>query len=252
VTAATDFKCILHDMTISEQQFERFCNTYGLPFKRLTPDIHKTPDYEVVLGGQRTIVEIKELTSNDEEVKVVRDLREKRSASWGSAKVGNRIRYKIDDSKRQLERLAAGKCPGILLLYDTRPIPVRGISPYEILVAMYGFETVDLHVPEKMGEPVRFGKHRFGKGKKLRQDCHTFISAVGVLRETNPEGSLHLDLYDNVFADSPLSLEQLAGREDISVFTVAPGDGNEFRGWAKLVTEEEYQKAKKSIDADNQ
>lgn len=238
-------------MTISEQQFELFCNNSGLVFKRLTPDGHKTPDYEIILGGQRTIVEIKELTPNAEETQVVRDLVEKRSASWGPTKVGNRIRYKIDDSKRQLERLAGSKCPGILLLYDIRPIPVQGISPYEILVAMYGFETVDLHVSEKIGEPVRFGKHRFGKGKKLRHDCHTFVSALGVLRKTNLEGALHLDLYHNVFADSPLPVEQLVGREDISIFTVAPGDGNEFRGWAKLVTEEEYQELNKCKGTDS-
>ena len=232
-----------HDMTISEDQFERFCNQGNLPFVRLEPDGQETPDYEVVLGGQHAIFEIKELTPNKEEMHALRDVKEKHSASWGSSKVGNRIRYKIDDAKRQLERLAGGKCPGVVLLYDARPPLIRSISPYEIEVAMYGFETIDLDVPDKIGEPVTFGKRRFGKGKKLRHDSHTFISAVGVLRESSRNGPLHMDLYLNVFADKPLPLDKLVQRRDISLYTVPPGKGNEFRGWAKIVTEEEYKKS---------
>ena len=224
-----------HDMTISEEQFERFCKSGNLPFVRLEPDGQKTPDYEVVLGEQQAIFEIKELTPNEEDMQALRDMEEKHSASWGSNKVGNRIRYKIDDAKRQLERLAGGKFPGVVLLYDARPPLIRGIYSYEIEVAMYGFETIDLHVPDRIGEPVTFGKHRFGKGKKLRHDCHSFISAVGVLRESNPDGTLHMDLYHNIYADKPLPLDRLVQRKDISLYTVAPGKGNEFRGWAKIV-----------------
>ena len=188
-------------------------------------------------------MEIKEFTPNEEEKQAIRDLEEKQGAVWGSTRVGNRVRYKIDGAKRQLERLAAERCPAVLVLYDARPIPIRGISPYEIEVAMYGWETIDLHVPDKLGEPVRFGKHRFGKGQKLRPDCHTYISAVGVLRETSPDERLHLDLYHNVFADVPMPLEALVSRSDITMFTIAPGEGNEFRGWARVVPDREGEEA---------
>lgn len=226
-------------MTISEQLFERFCKVGNIPFTRLSPDGEKTPDYEVVLAGQRAVFEIKELTPNREDMKALRDMEQKHSTVWGSGKIGNRIRYKIDDAKRQLERLASGRCPGVLILYDARPGIIRGIYPYEIEVAMYGFETIDLDVSEKVGEPVRFGKHRFGKGKKLRHDSHTYISAIGVLRERSPEGTLHMDLYHNVFADNPLPIEHLVHRSDMSFFTVAQGQGDEFRGWARIVSEKE-------------
>ena len=188
------------------------------------------------------IFEIKELTPNEEDTRALREMEEKHSASWGMGKVGNRIRYKIDDAKRQLERLASGRYPGVVLLYDARPQIIRGVYTYEIEVAMYGFETIDLHVSDKIGEPVTFGKHRFGKGKKIRRDCHTFISAVGVLQERNSDGTLHMDLYHNVFAEKPLPLDKLVRREDISLFTVAPGKGDEFRGWVQIVSEQEYKK----------
>ena len=235
-------------MTTSEQLFERFCTQSVIPFVRLLPDGIETPDYEITLGGVRVIVEIKELTPNEEEWQALCELEEKHSTSWGGT-VGKRVRYKIDAAKHQLERLAGGRCAGVLLLYDARPQPFRGISPYEIEVAMYGFEAIDLHVPEGIGTPVHFGTHRFGKGKKLRHDCHTYISAIGILRETDTSGQYHIDFYHNVHTDHPLPLTEILRRKDMTVFTVAPGKGNEFRGWARMVTNEEYRDANQASEA---
>ena len=221
-------------MNISEKKFESFCDIGEILYTRLTPEGKKTPDYEIVLGGCRMIVEIKELTPNDDEKKGIKDLEEKKWATWGSSKVGNRIRYKIDDSKRQIERLASKICPAILLLYDTRPFPVRGISPYEILVAMYGFETIDVHVPKNPNSKLTFGKHRFGKGKKIHHDQHNYISSVGVLRELESEGNLHIDLYNNVFSDKPLPFLKLLNRNDLSFYTIAQDSGDEFRKWIPM------------------
>jgi len=149
----------------------------------------------------------------------------------------------------QIQRLAAGKCPGILVLYDARPELVRGIWSYEVLVGMYGFETIDLHVSENPSQPVQFGTHRFGKGKKVRRDSHMYISALGVLREVASSGQFHMDFFLNVFADHPLPLAQIVPRTDMTVYTVAPGRGNEFRWWAEMVTEQEYREANKASEA---
>ena len=222
-------------MTISEKLFEQFCRENNIEFSRLLPDGNKTPDYEINLDDQHTILEIKEFALNDEEKAAINDFKKKGYSSWDQSKLGNRIRYKIDDSKRQIQRLASGKSSAILLLYDARPFPIKGISPYEIEVAMYGWESIDLHVPENLEEPVRFGKHRFGKGKKFRHDCHTYISAIGMLKEIDPTEPLHLDLYLNVYADIPLQIDSLITRKNITVFIVASGNGNEFRGWARIV-----------------
>ncbi len=203
-------------------------------------DGEKTPDYELALGNVPVIVEVKELTLNKPDTEALRDFNSSGSAVWGLSNLGNRVRNKIESAKHQLERLSSGLCPGLLLLYDARPRPIRGIYPYEILVAMYGFETIDVHFSEEPAESVRFGRHRFGKGSKLRYSTHTYISAVGVLREAG--GSrLHIDLYHNIFADKPLPLEQILGREDMSLFSVPSGSNNEFREWVQVVSAEEYE-----------
>jgi hypothetical protein len=224
-------------MTKSEQLFESFCTSNKIPFVRLIPDGQKTPDYEIELGGVKIITEIKELTVNEEEKQVLKDLDEKHSATWGKGKIGDRIRNKIEAGKRQLERVASSKYPGVLVLYDTRPMPFTGIHPYEIEVAMYGWETIDVHVSENYEDPVKFGAHRFGKGKKLRPDSHTYISALAVLREKHPENELHLDIYHNVFADIPLPIESFVPHDKITAHTILPNEKNEFHGWSRIVAD---------------
>jgi hypothetical protein len=114
---------------------------------------------------------------------------------------------------------------------------------------MCGYETIDLHVSENPLKTVQFGTHRFGKGKKLRHDSHTYISALAVLHETTNSGNFHMDFFLNVFADHPLPVTHIISRTDMTVFTVAPGKGNEFRGWAKIVSEEEYREENKASEA---
>lgn len=221
-------------MTVSETLFEQYCTQGNISLRRLTPDGRKTPDFEVILGGKKVIIEVKELTPNYGEKLADREFNEKGYAVWGDNKVGTRVRYKINESKHQLKRFAEGKYPALLVLYDARPSNVRGIYAYEILVAMYGFESIDLHVPEDLSEPVRMGKHRFGKGKKVGPDRHSYFSALAVLREMNDSANLHLDVYDNVFAAIKIPYEYIAAHNDMTVFTIPPGRGNEFRRWVKV------------------
>jgi len=221
---------------ISEKKFEQYCNENSIPFTPLSPGECKTPDYEIEICDERVIVEVKELRPNDDEQKAIHDMNETGSATWGET-VGKRVRYKIDKAKRQIERLCANKCPGILLLYDARFNLVRSISPYEIEVGMYGFEAIDIYVPEIPIEEPRFGKHRFGNGKKLKRNSCKYISAIGVLRERSDD-RLHLDIYHNHFADKPLPLAALVREKNMTVFTVAHGEGNEFRGWERVVAED--------------
>lgn len=99
---------------------------------------------------------------------------------------------------------------------------------------MYGWETIDLRVPGESTQPVHFGKHRFGKGAKLRSDHHAYISAVGVLQESAPSGPLHLNLYLNRFADRPVPIEAASGQENITIFNIALPIGNELPDWESL------------------
>jgi hypothetical protein len=220
-------------MTESEIKFEQFCNAYNIQFNRIDMGLSTTPDYDIFVGSQKIVVEVKELQANDEDKKALQDMETQKSAVWGNHRVGDRIRYKLDDAKRQIEGRAKGICPSLLVLYDARPFPVRGIFSYEVLVAMYGWETIDLHMPEKLGEPVIFGKHRFGKGKKFREGVHTYISGLAVLSESTSD-SLHLDIYLNDYADKLLPYEIFLQMKDIDIYVRPQNQSDEFGKWRKL------------------
>jgi hypothetical protein len=220
-------------VTASEELFEKFCVDNAIPYSRLYPDKHKTPDYKVRLNRQPVIIEIKELQPNKDESQAIRDLTDKGQTRCLSTTPGKRIRSKIEKAKHQIEQYTSGKYPGILILYDARP-PFFDISPYFIKVAMYGFETIDVHVPSTLSEPIKFGTHRFGKNSKLRKDLHTYISSLGVLRKKAPVNQLHLDLYENRFADIPIPRTALTNYQNITLFELAPSDETTFADWRQV------------------
>ncbi len=230
-------------MTVSEDLFENFCSLNGIEYSRLSPDGKKTPDYEANLGGMKTIVEIKELSVNSEEKLFLKSFEEdylsqvakgEKKVTVGNHTPGRRVRHKIEACKKQLRRFVHQNVPAVLLLYDTRPFPFE-ISSYDVKVAMYGFESIPLYPPDVAGESLKFGEHRFGKGKKLRSDSHTYISAVGVLCEKDRSGSLHVDFYLNAHADNPLSVESLISEKNITVYTVL--STQQFGDWHRVVSE---------------
>jgi hypothetical protein len=224
-------------MTDSELKFERFCAARDIPFKKIQAGHSTTPDYEIVVNSQKIVVEVKEIDLNDNDKKALQQMETKTIFVWGSGPVGNRVRYKIDDAKRQLESRAMGICPSILVLYDKRPQPVGGIFSYEILVAMYGCETIELHMPSSLEEPLKFGKHRFGNGKKFRPGVHTYISGLAVLSDST-SNSFRLDVYVNDFADKPLPYEDLIRMKNVYLFVRQPKPMSEFNKWARLITDD--------------
>ncbi|MEI8141156.1 MAG: hypothetical protein WCI03_14985 [bacterium] len=114
-------------MTTSEQLFEKFCGMNAIQYERIPTTDDETPDYAITLCGTRVIVEIKELTPNEDDKKVIQKSKTAlpgECVCWGGT-LGKRVRHKIESAKHQLKRLAAGKFPGVLLLYDARPYPFR-------------------------------------------------------------------------------------------------------------------------------
>jgi hypothetical protein len=53
--------------TMSEQFFEDYCARRGIVCQRVPECETQTPDYELVFGDVRVIVEVKEITPNKEE-----------------------------------------------------------------------------------------------------------------------------------------------------------------------------------------
>lgn len=93
-------------MTESEIKFEQFRSARNIPFERIDTGHSATPDYDIFVNDQKIVVEVKELDVNEEEKKILQKIATQRTLVWGSDRVGDRIRYKIDDAKRQLERRA--------------------------------------------------------------------------------------------------------------------------------------------------
>lgn len=130
--------------------------------------------------------------------------------------------------------MTAKQYPGMLILYDTRPQPLCGISPTEIAVAMYGALTIEFRLPKEMGKPLVFERELFGEGKKLRYDTHNYISALAVLHEQGIENTLHLDIYHNIYASRPLPLDRLVKRKDMTLFTIDGRKADQFQNWQRI------------------
>ena len=168
-------------VTEGEIKLQGFCQRNAIVFKRILEDKEQTPDYELTINDVKIIVEVKDIEMNEEEKEARRKMKVGQPQVWGSSKVGSRVRDAISKANRQLKNLTCGKIPGILVLFDTRPSPFDALYPYEIKVAMYGFETLDLSVLKDFSPPAVVGR-RFGKGKKFTPSHNTSTSALAVLQ----------------------------------------------------------------------
>ena len=94
---------------------------------------------------------------------------------------------------------------------------------------MYGNERVALHVPTNPNQPVTYSEHTFAHNAKLKPTTRTHISAIAVLKELPPAGTLHLDLYHNEYANAPLAPDSLSHCTSTTQYRLAQGEG--FRAW---------------------
>ena len=87
--------------------FEAYCERAQIDCEPIpTEKGVKTPDYELSIGGQVIIAEVKELLEEDEA-----------QGQVNSEIVGARIREKIKRCARQLKTRTGGRHPGMLVLY---------------------------------------------------------------------------------------------------------------------------------------
>lgn len=214
--------------TIGERAFENYCNLNNLIFKKVGEADDKTPDYELFIGESKVIVEIKDLELNDEEKAFIERFDTHGRAISESFKPGTRIRHKVEKARQQLKRVFTGNDPAVLIMVDTRPDVVKGISPYELKVAMYGIETYELAVPKDFSPPITTG-HKFGKDNKFRPNKNDHISGIGILDEG------HLSIYHNIFAANPLSISILNALPEVTQYTLeTEGNSDAFCDWKEV------------------
>jgi hypothetical protein len=189
--------------TISEEVFEEYCAGRGIPCNRIPETSTKTPDYELVLGTQRVIVEVKEIARNPEERESDRLLAERGRGNVTGGTPGDRVRSKIAACSKQIKARTNGILPSMLVVFNDGRV-LGHVEPYHIRVAMYGLEQVYLSVPPigSNASPSVTGMG-YGPRRKMTPEDNTSISAVAALVMSSRH-EIHLLVYHNRFAAVPL------------------------------------------------
>lgn len=223
------------EKTESERLFEHYCKSKGIIYRRIPETKTRTPDYELEVGNERIVAEVKEIMSSKEE-RESELLRSKRG--YGNAldyTPGDRVRKKIKASSGQIKARTLGKNPSILVLCYRS---VHGhLDPYNIRVAMYGLEQVHFAVPPYgTGSPYATGMG-YGPKRKMTEEHNTSISAIGALFIPGPD-QLVLRVYHNKFAQVPLDLGLLA-QHGILQFELEDETFGATAKWRKVVFSDE-------------
>lgn len=192
--------------TKSEYEFEKFCGLMHIFYRKVHESQQQRPDYEIVLSDQQVLVEVKQFDPNPEEQEVI-ILQNQGKASAFSIEPGKRLRKAIHEANRQLKSLSKGKIPSLLIVYDNTPHKFHTID-YSVRTAMLGLDEINFYISKKPQEPVTFGETFSGKkGRALRQNANTSISAIAVLQPF--WHNVDLVVFHNKFAIQPINPRSL-------------------------------------------
>jgi len=176
--------------TESEVKFFEFCASRGLTAMKIKETTDKTPDFRINTPSGDVIVEVKQIerTEDDEEfleecTKVIA--------------IKQRVPQIIHNKKNQLKTYASERVPKIFVFYNYNIILGEFYYLDDFNIAMvfgelgYAFrKNPDTNKIEPLGP-------RYGRGKVLRDDRATYISAICVLHK---EPEPYLKIYHNPFA----------------------------------------------------
>ena len=185
--------------TISEAAFENFLNENKLLFDHIEEASTPRPDYLVHAGDLKLIFEVKEL-GEDENFREVHDPGA-RIFRVHSRIVGDHVRRKISEAKKQIQYAAKQGIPSILLIYNNLdPLFLFGTEDHDFITAMYGEYTltIDKATNKIAGEPF------FGRNQSLSEIKNTSFSAVGRL---HPKTGI--TLFENAFAKIKLPYDKM-------------------------------------------
>jgi hypothetical protein len=185
--------------TRSEKLFEQYCDSNRVKWSRIKVGQSQTPDYEIQRSGVTAVVEVKELTSNDDDKALFKELDDEGSAAgWSDA--AKRIRNKIGAAVGQLKAHSQSDRPAVLLLFANGIF--HGISGNDIRDAMYGDEVVSIEMKPD-STPGRMSV-RLGNGACCQPKKNTSLSAIAVMYPVDGTSS-QLDVFHNTYARLPLS-----------------------------------------------
>jgi hypothetical protein len=217
--------------TTSETFFEQFCTDHGVrwePIPTKASSGEKTPDYAIFPKETKVIAEVKEIQENADERQAREQIKEIGWSAFGSGKVGDRARDIIGTAAKQLKRMAKGKCPAMIVIYNPSFLLLHHTESHAIKAAMYGFDQIILGLaPIQMRKKPRLIDRTSGPGRKMGAQFNTTISAVAVIDKVG------LTIYHNLFAAIPLQFELFSG---IAVRQVRLGEKQpgEFDTWQEV------------------
>ena len=188
-------------LTVSEQLFERLCQTRAITYKRIPEGRTKTPDYQLMIDSVNILVEVKQLDENDGDRRINEALC-RRDDTPGVECPSNRVRLHIVAAYRQLKAYhRAGLATGIVLHNNAGPLTY--IDSWTVTKAMFGDYGYRFGIPvSPRGPIVDLGAGFMGKRKVTRNTCRV-LSFVSVLRKDS-SNTLVLEAYHNPFATVPL------------------------------------------------
>ncbi len=124
--------------TKSESIFEEFCCANNIPCEKIPEVEQPTPDYKIVLNTETIFVEVKQINKDDQFTTVS-----------SSRTVGDHVRAKINEARRQVKVALNNRSPAILLIYNNLdPRQAFGTERDDFIAAMYGELTVVLNPKE--------------------------------------------------------------------------------------------------------
>lgn len=212
--------------TSGERYFEAFCDYHGLKYEKIIEEKDiRTPDYLLFIDDYLIIAEIKDMESNKEDQKALKEFYEKGSVVWGESKVGSRVRNKIITSKDQIKRYTKNRYPSILLIFDHRNEITPTLTDYEIKVGMFGFESININ--------SNLNYRKFGGKAQMTKNSRKYISCIGLLiKEKN--ASPFLKLYENYYANIKIKYDILRKYNDISIFKLEYPPDQIFSNWVAI------------------
>ena len=128
----------------------------------------KTPDYAIYPKDTKVIAEVKDIQESPTERQQREHFERVGWSTFGSGKVGDRARDIIGTAAKQLKRMAKGKCPAMIVIYNPSLLLRHHTEPHAIKAAMYGFDTVILGLaPIYMQKKPRLIDRKSGSGRKV-------------------------------------------------------------------------------------
>jgi hypothetical protein len=182
--------------TKSEKLFEAFLIRNQIPFERIAKSETRTPDYLVTCADTKTVFEVKELSKDDKFSTA--------PLAVSSRTVGEHIRSKITQARKQIQWGSARGYLSILLIYNNldRSFQMFGTEDIDFVSAMYGEHTLEID------DTSRIRTSYFGKRNSLSGEKNTSFSALGRSSDRNAE--IEITLFENAFAEWSIPYERLS------------------------------------------